>query len=83
MALQTNRWIYSESPFAGKIKALSDDFIEIVQINLTWIRAQLEAIYGWFPDPKYEPYDLRDRKAMKATLRAEYSARCGSRQAVA
>jgi hypothetical protein len=83
MALQTNRWIYSESAFGGKTKALSDDFIEIVQMNLTWIRAQLEAIYGWFPDPKHEPLGLRDRKAMKAALRAEYAGRFGDQQAVA
>jgi len=73
--LFTNRWIFAEATSGGALKRHSNDFISRVQMNIAWIRGELESIYGWFPEPKLPPIDTRNREEMLRILRAEHLAR--------
>ena len=73
--LFTNRWIFAEATSGGALKRHSNDFILRVQMNIAWIRGELESIYGWFPEPKLPPIDTRNREEMLRILRAEHLAR--------
>ena len=73
--LFTNRWIFAEATFGGALKRHSNDFILRVQMNIAWIRGELESVYGWFPEPKLPPIDTRNREEMLRILRAEHLAR--------
>jgi hypothetical protein len=79
MGIQENRWIFSETEVGGVRKRLSEDFVLRVIFQLTWIRAQLEAFYGWFPKPKLKPLNVassfQERAAMLEELRREQANR--------
>ena len=74
MALQHTRWIFDERDFGGVTKRLSDVFIRKTLLSITWIRAELESKFGFFPRPKLTPLSLdpNNRDQTIAALRTEF-----------
>jgi hypothetical protein len=77
MALQNTRWIFDEREFGGATKRLSDVFIRKTLMSMVWVRGELEAKFGYFPKPKFQPYspDPSDRDELISMLRSEYEKR--------
>lgn len=89
MSFQHTRWIFDERAQGRRLKAVSDDFIQRVLLHFLWIRRTLEAHYGPFPPPRWEPLlDARtalgsalDRDRLRALLEEEF--RTGVRRRLA
>ena len=77
MSLQHTRWIFDEREFGGVTKRLSDVFIRKTVLSMTWIRAELELIFGIFPAPKLQPLipDPSYRDQIMTVLRSEFARR--------
>ncbi len=75
MALQHTRWIFDERDFGGSLKRLSDTFIRKTVISMTWVRAELERTFGFFPTPKLQPLvpDPINRAQIMSVLREEFA----------
>jgi hypothetical protein len=79
MSFQSTRWVFDEREYHGKIKRVSDDFIRRVVLNFVWVRAVIEAHYGYFPEPRLTPLvtdelfsGTFDRNGLLEALRAEH-----------
>jgi hypothetical protein len=77
MALQQTRWVFDETLFGGVMKRLSDTFIRKTVLSVTWIRAELESRFGFFPAPKLQPLipDPIYRDRIMSVLREEFAQR--------
>jgi len=77
MALQHTRWIFDEREFGGSVKRLSDTFVRKTVMSMTWIRAELESVFGFFPAPKLQPLipDPIYRDHIMTVLRSEFAQR--------
>jgi hypothetical protein len=77
MSLQHTRWIFDEREFGGVTKRLSDVFIRKTVLSMSWIRAELELIFGIFPAPKLQPLipDPSYRDQIMTVLRSEFARR--------
>jgi hypothetical protein len=77
MSLQHTRWVFDEREFSGITKRLSDAFIRKTVLSMTWIRAELESTFGFFPAPKLQPLipDPIYRDHIMRALRNEFAQR--------
>jgi hypothetical protein len=77
MSLQHTRWIFDEREFGGVTKRLTDVFIRKTVLSMTWIRAELESTFGFFPAPKLQPLipDPIYRDHIVTALRNEFMQR--------
>ena len=72
-ASQDTRWIFSETVYEGKKRALHPDLITRVDISLAWIKMEIERLYGAFPAPKLLPVSMNHREEMMSHLAREFA----------
>jgi len=73
IASQDTRWIFSETVYEGKKRALHPDLITRVDISLAWIKMEIERLYGAFPAPKLLPVSMNHREEMMSHLAREFA----------
>ena len=75
LALQETRWIYGKRSFRGAERAVTRQFLEVVDLNLTWLIMLMQKHYGPLPRPPLMPIP-RDKPAeIRARLAAESAER--------